>query len=329
MQPCQTLPEEDHLTALPQGVRECLACPVCQGLLELATDGLVCSNERCRAKFATVDGIPILINQRQSLFDVATFVQKAPTFFKPAGSLRRCVSKLIPRFDANVTACANFRRFRDQLHRRAERPRALVLGGSILGKGMESLVSDPTLELVETDVALGPRTQLICDAHDIPFQDETFDGVVLQAVLEHVVDPARCVEEVHRVLRPGGLVYAETPFMQQVHGREFDFTRFSRLGLRRLFCRFRELGSGMTGGPGMALAWSARYFLLSFFSGSFSRAVVSGLSRLALFWLKYFDYYLVRKPAALDAASGFYFLGEKSRQVFSDRELIQSYRGGF
>jgi hypothetical protein len=40
------------------------------------------------------------------------------------------------------------------------------------------------------------------------------------------------------------------------------------------------------------------------------------------------DYYLVRRPAALDAASGFYFLGEKGRHVLCDCELIQSYRGG-
>ncbi len=329
MQPCQMLPEEDHLAALPQGIRDALACPVCRALLESAPHGLACSNDRCNTQFATVDGIPILINQQQSLFDVATFVRKAPTFFQPVGRLRRWVSNAIPTLSANVTARTNFRQFRDQLRRRAERPRVLVIGGSIVGDGVESLVGDPTIELLETDVALGPRTQLICDAHDIPFQDETFDGVVLQAVLEHVVAPARCIEEVHRVLRPCGLVYADTPFMQQVHGREFDFTRFTRLGHRRLFRRFRELASGISGGPGVALAWSARYFLLSFCSGSLSRAVVSGFSRLAFFWLKYFDYYLVSRPAALDAASGFDFLGEKSRQVFSDRELIQSYRGGF
>ena len=323
------LHEEDPLAMLPHGIRDDLACPVCRTPLESTADGLACGNDRCLAKFATVDGIPILINPEQSLFDVATFVRRAPTFFKPVGRLRRWVSNALPTLSANVTARANFPQLRDQLRRRAERPRVLVIGGSIVGDGLESLVDDPSIELLETDVALGPRTQLICDAHDLPFQDETFDGVILQAVLEHVVDPARGIAEVHRVLRPGGLVYADTPFMQQVHGREFDFTRFTRLGHRRLFRRFRELDSGISGGPGVALAWSARYFLLSFCSRSWSRAAVSGFSRLAFFWLKYFDYYLVRRPAALDAASGFYFLGEKSGQVLSDRELMQSYRGGF
>ena len=79
---------------------------------------------------------------------------------------------------------------------------------------------------------------LICDANDIPFENGSFDGVVLQAALEHVADPYRCVEETHRVLKEKGLVYAETAFMQQVHGGRYDFTRFTRLGHRRLFRRF-------------------------------------------------------------------------------------------
>ena len=79
----------------------------------------------------------------------------------------------------------------------------------------------------------------------------------------------------------------------------------------------------------MALAWSVRYFALSFFANAKLRAAVSGLCRLSLFWLKYFDYLLVRRDGALDGASAFYFLGEKSERVLSDRELVASYRGGF
>jgi hypothetical protein len=153
--------------------------------------------------------------------------------------------------------------------------------------------------------------------------------VVVEAVLEHVVDPARCVEEVYRVLADGGLVYADTPFMQQVHGRQYDFTRYTRLGHRRLFRRFGEVASGVSVGPGSALAWAARYFLLSFSTRPSLRAVLSGLSRLGLFWLKYFDRYLRHQTSALDAAAGFYFLGEKNCEVLSDRELVESYCGGF
>jgi ubiquinone/menaquinone biosynthesis C-methylase UbiE len=55
---------------------------------------------------------------------------------------------------------------------------------------------------VETDVAFGPRTGIICDAHDLPFADETFDGVIARAVLEHVANPFQCVQEMHPPMVP-------------------------------------------------------------------------------------------------------------------------------
>ena len=168
---------------------------------------------------------------------------------------------------------------------------------------------------------------MICDAHCLPFEDNSFDGVIIQAVLEHVVDPWRCVEEIYRVLKEDGLVYAETPFIQQVHGGRYDFTRFTHLGHRRLFRKFEEIDSGAVCGPGMALAWSYRYFLLSFTSSRFLRRLIGIFSRLTSFYLPYLDYFLINNPGTLDAASAYYFLGRKSTCVLSDRDLINRYKG--
>jgi SAM-dependent methyltransferase len=270
-----------------------------------------------------------LINERRSIFDIATFVDRQPTFFRPIPRWREAVSRHLPSLSWNMTAGRNFVRLRERLLARTARPRILVVGGGVLGDGMRLLADDPRVELIESDAAAGPRTQLICDAHDLPFRDGCFHAVIVQAVLEHLVDPQRAVGEIHRVLRHGGLVYADTPFMQQIHGREFDFTRYTRLGHRRLFRAFREIDSGITGGPGMALAWSVYYFALSFFTSATLRAAVAGVCRLSLFWLKYLDCLIVRNDAACDAASAFYFLGEKCTQVLTDRALVASYRGGF
>ena len=131
-------------------------------------------------------------------------------------------------------------------------PRVLVIGSRVLGSGMEMLAEYPGLEVVESDVELGPRPLVLFDAHDIPFEDGAFDGVIAQAVLEHVADPSRVAAEIARVLKPRGFVYAETPFMQQVHEGAYDFTRFTHLGHRRLFRDFDEVASGVACGPGMA-----------------------------------------------------------------------------
>ena len=191
---------------------------------------------------------------------------------------------------------------------------------------MEALLH-PQIRFVNSDIEDGEYTSLISDAHDIPFEDETFDGIVAQAVLEHVADPYRCVAEMHRVLKPDGYVYAETPFMQQVHGAGYsDFTRFTYRGHRRLFRSFEEIDSGPACGPGMALMWSYRYFLLSFARGKRASSLLDKVARVTGFWLKYCDDYLIDKPGAFAAASSYYFMGKKSDHTFSDQELMRLYQ---
>ena len=167
---------------------------------------------------------------------------------------------------------------------------------------------------------------MLCDAQQIPFEARTFDGVVAQAVLEHVADPERAVDEIWRVLKPGGLVYSETPFLQQVHAGAYDFTRYTHLGHRRLFRRFDELDSGAACGPGMALAWAWRGFLQSFFGDGLGRTAATVAAHFTGFWLVRLDAYLCRRPAAFDCASSYFFLGAKSDRTLRDRELVESYR---
>jgi SAM-dependent methyltransferase len=278
-----------------------------------------------------VDGVPVLVNEARSVFSLEDFARRRNTTFELQRSrldaLLHGILGRLPDISETIGSEQNYARFRDLLPSAAPRPRVLVVGGSIEGKGMAALTSGRPLDVVATDVSFGPLTLLICDAHDIPFEDGTFDGVIAQAVLEHVVDPYRCVEEIHRVLKDGGLVYAETPFMQQVHMGRYDFTRFTHSGHRRLFRRFEEIAAGPICGPGMALAWAFQYFLLSFVRSRPARGIMRGIARITTFPLKYLDRYLIRNPAAIDAASGFFFMGRKAGVPLSDRDLLAYYKG--
>ena len=144
------------------------------------------------------------------------------------------------------------------------------------------------IRTVALDVDPLGELDVIADAHSLPFGDETFHAVVATAVLEHLIDPQRAMEEVHRVLVPGGLLYSEVPFMQQVHEGAYDFTRFTLSGHRRLARRFEELDSGAVAGPATALGWAIEHFALSVAGGGRRRTnAVKALVRTSLFWLKH------------------------------------------
>ena len=300
-------------------------CPSCLGHVERQDNIFVCSNSVCNKTYPEIDGIPIFINEESSVFSFEDFERDKTTFFKKRGRVVEWLNQNLPSISHNPAAKENYKKLSKLALQGKTSARILVIGGGVAGQGFELLANNPALDLVETDVSFGLRVVMICDAHDLPFVDSSFDVVIVQAVLEHVVDPFRCVSEFYRVLRDDGLIYAETPFMQQVHGGRYDFMRFTYRGHRRLFRNFEEIHAGITGGPGMALAWSWQYFLRSFGGTSRAQMYLTLFGRLTAFYLKYFDYLFRHAPTAYDAASGFYFMGRKSKVVLSDRDLVRNY----
>jgi SAM-dependent methyltransferase len=77
------------------------------------------------------------------------------------------------------------------------------------------------------------RPDIFADARALPLADATVDAVVCLEVIEHVPDPGRALQEIARVLRPGGAAWISMPFLYPVHNEPFDFQRYTRYGLGR------------------------------------------------------------------------------------------------
>lgn len=90
--------------------------------------------------------------------------------------------------------------------------------------------------VVSLDMVVTPGVDVAATGGALPFPDGVFDFVFSQAVLEHVPDPHRAVDEMVRVLKPGGALYAEVAFMQPLHQEPYHFFNHTQYGLG-LLCR--------------------------------------------------------------------------------------------
>jgi SAM-dependent methyltransferase len=306
-----------------------LQCVYCHATLEPLGSciRLRCTSPSCRREYPLVGGTPVILHDGRSVFSTSEFVAAPRTTYAGSRRWARRVASWLPSNSRNVCRTRALRRLAE-LAKPVDEPRVLVVGKGDGGLDFGPVGALPGVRIVEIDVSLEGRPDLICDGHDLPFPTGSFDLVVCEAVLEHVFDPVRCVAEIHRVLRPGGLVFATTPFMQQVHMGPYDFVRFTRSGHRALFARFDEVDSGIATGPASVLVWSVEYFALSWFEGVAARRVIKGVTRLLLGWLTLLDPILARRRAALDAAGGFYFIGSAAAGVaFGPRQAVAYYAG--
>ena len=300
-----------------------LVCPRCGAPLLASDSSYVCTAAGRSHSYEVIDGRPVLVDFTRSILveeDVKCGAARSVIQRGEHGLRRRIVQGLLP---TNRAAAANATRFIELARSGSDRPRVLIVGGGTRGEGTDQLYADPSLQLISFDIYASDLTQFVADAHQIPLADGSVDAVWIQAVLEHVLDPWRVVREIHRVLKPDGIVYAETPFLQPVHEGAYDFTRFTESGHRWLFRDFDEIDSGVVLGASVQLLGSIEHV-----ARGLSRSVAAGvIAKMALFWLRYFDRWIPRGHAS-DAASAVFFLGRRSESCIGPKDMIAYYKGG-
>lgn len=107
-------------------------------------------------------------------------------------------------------------------------------GGMALdcGSGSRTFRSD---HLIQTEIAAYSNVDILAVNQALPFKDDSFDAIMSLDVLEHVTDPFAAARELARVLKPGGILFINLPFLQHEHGYPHHYFNASRMGLRQLF----------------------------------------------------------------------------------------------
>lgn len=116
--------------------------------------------------------------------------------------------------------------------RRLVRRSVLDVGSCDVNGSVRGLFRGPYVGL---DFRLGPLVDVQGDASALPFSAETFDVVVFTEVLEHARQPFDAVDEIRRVLRPGGVLLLTTRGIGfPLHEYPSDYWRFTVTGIEEI-----------------------------------------------------------------------------------------------
>ena len=178
-------------------------------------------------------------------------------------------------------------------------------------------------QVIELDAALFEPTDVVGDAHALPFADATFDLVVVMNAFEHYREPDTVVAQIQRVLTPGGLVLVQTAFLQPVHEAPHHYFNCTRHGLEQWFAAFETLDLRVSENfnPSYALAWFASEAGAALADGVSSAAAerffATPIGVFADFWTdpstrddeRWTDFAALDQPAQERIAAGFEYLG--------------------
>jgi SAM-dependent methyltransferase len=170
--------------------------------------------------------------------------------------------------------------------------------------------------VVNLDIALTPTIDCCAQAEHLPFSSHSFSVVLSQETLEHVREHCLAVREMYRVLKDGGTLYCQLPFVIGYHPGPTDFWRFSEEGTRELVehSGFVCEEVGIAVGPAIGFYHIAVEFVAILLSRFLPWLYypVKGLVALLLYPVKWLDPLLLKGEQADRIAGGYYVIARKS-----------------
>ena len=283
-----------NTTAGSTNYEKVLAVLQCACGHSLTAQGSAVRCEQCGAAYPISDGK--IIFSPQTIGDVPDALDRLKSKLKKWNKLYRLLTKLI----SPVCPSGDTKRFIKSLSKES-----LILN---LGSGNYRLRDD----IVNMDMFPYKNVDVCGDISKLPFRDNSVDAVIILAVLEHVQDPAAVINEIYRVLKPSGHVFAYMPFIVGFHAVPYDYQRYTIEGMRYAFRTF-DVSKLTNVGCVSGFLWVFQELLAILLSfGIMPLYRVLHLLIMAVTWpIKFLDLLYRRHKASSNITTGFYILGKK------------------
>jgi len=243
-----------------------LVCPISHQALIEQGDELV-TRDGVR-RYPVISGVPILHADPERIvaYRAQGEGQMHAEYLAPSKSwLRRTlISLATPRSD-----------MRSEASHRAFAAVTTDLPASALRLSIGGGPGRPHPSLTNLNIDLFSNVDVVGDAYALPYADASVDAIHCEAVLEHLEQPGKALQEMYRVARPGAPVYLATPFLQAYHAYPDHYQNYTLSGHNHLIERtgFSIVSSGVCVGPTYALMdLLSNYLRVCFPGGRIGRA---------------------------------------------------------
>lgn len=255
-----------------------LACPICKSDVELTGDRLRCTS--CGKVYPLINNVPVMLPDWES-----TNIQHEGELLVRKG-------------------------YDDWIHRTIMQ--SFTDNQVVLDAGCGNMALDDPC-IIRMDVQLTPYVDVVGDLHNLPFKPNSIDFVCALAVVEHLRQPFVAAEEIWRVLKPGGYVYAECNFIFAYHGYPHHYFNASIHGMQQVFSRFKELRLGVA--PYQMPSFAVENILTNYLylfkaENSYEESFVKAVHKVLTYPLRQYDSKF-NQDTAFRVAAGEYFLGLK------------------
>lgn len=151
----------------------------------------------------------------------------------------------------------------------------------------KKIIEDVGGEWIGIEPFEGGEHTVIGSAEKIPFDNNTFDVVIMDAVLEHVQDVGKAFKEVSRVLKPNGEFIGYVAFMECFH--EISYSHLSFKALEYYSEKNNMKLSKISGGSRFGIDYHLAVLLYPI-PFNFGRKVLSSLIRMTFKLKSYFGF---------------------------------------